>query len=262
MIHWKIILKKLRAVRALLSLIKTEIIKLKGKLVFLIALLTSALPSLINVLYTIHLPQNSRINTTFKDFYQSSFTFTEWILLPCMLGAIGSILIFSERENGTLKELMIIPVNKALFLLSKLTILLIFSILFMFLTAIFSIAGALVFSYPDMRPEWILRLLEICMKTGVLNAFSILPIVFIVVSSKQGYILPACATLIYSISGLVFASKLMGFHPLVSVFGIVWYKNIEGIKISANLMMCIINILIVSISSFLASVFILKKYNY
>jgi hypothetical protein len=249
-------------VRALLSLIQAEFMKLKRKLVILIALLSSALPPLINILYTLNLPENSSINATFKDFYQSSFTFTEWILLPCVLGMIGSILIFNERENGTLKELMIIPVNKALLLLSKLSILFVFSILFMFLTAIFTVAGALIVGYSDMTAAWIFRLFEISVKTGILTAFSTLPIVFITVAAKQGYIFPTCATLIYSISGLIFASDLMGIHPLASVAGILWYKNIEGIEMSTNLMMCVLNIVIVSILSFIASVFVLKKQNY
>lgn len=246
----------------MLSLIQAEFIKLKRKLVILIALLSSALPPLINILYTLNLPENSNINATFKDFYQSSFTFTQWILLPCVLGTLGSILLFNERENGTLKELMIIPVNKAWFLFSKLSILFVFSILFMFLTGVFTVAGALAVGYSDMTPAWILRLFEICAKTGILTVFSSMPIVFIAVAAKQGYILPACATLMYSISGLIFASKLTGIHPLASVAGIVWYRNIEGIEMSANLMMCVLNIAVVTMLSFIASVFVLKKQNY
>lgn len=171
-------------------------------------------------------------------------------------------MLFSERENGTLKELMVIPVSKALFVLSKFSILFVFAILFMFLSAIFTVAGAFVVGYSDMTATWILRLFEICVKAGILTAFSSLPIVFIATAAKRGYILPICATLIYSISGFIFASELVGIHPLASVAGIVWNNNIEGIEVNANLMMSVLNIAVVSMLSFMACVFVLKKQNY
>lgn len=246
----------------MLSLIRTETLKLKRRPVVLFALLSSACPPVINMLYTFNLPENSGINAAFKDFYQSGFTFTEWILLPCVLGMLGSMLLIDERENGTLKELMMIPVNKALLLLSKLSVLLAFSVLFVLSTAIFTVAGALAVGYPDMTAVWILRLFEIYAKTGVLTALSITPIVFIAAAGRRGYILPACATLIYAISGFILASEFMGIHPLASIAGIVWRRDAGGPETSAGLMPCILNIAAVSLLSFAASVVALKKQDY
>lgn len=237
-------------------MLEAEFIKLKRRWVILFALLTSTVPPLITILYTFNLPKGSSINAKFTDFYQ--FTFTEWVLLPCVLGMIASMLFFDERENCTLKQIMIVPVNKALFLFSKFTILLLFSILFMLLNAVFTVLGALILGYSDITRALILRLFSLCLQTGFLTAFAIFPIVAIVVIAKKGYILPTCASLIYSISGLILSSNLVVVHPLSSVAGIVWYKNIEGIKIGANLTSCILNIIIVTAISIAISIYSLK----
>lgn len=246
--------------RELLNQIQTELIKLKRKTFILFALLSSAAVPFINIVYTLNLPKNTTINRTFTEFYK--FDFTEWMLLPCVLSVIGSMIFYTERENGTLKQLMIIPVSKTIFLLSKLIVIFLFSILFMFLTAIFTVVGAYVIGYLDITSALIYRLFKLCMETGIFTVCAMLPIVFIIVIAKKEYIIPICATLIYSISGLIFASHLTGIHPLSSVAGIVWNKNIEGVKISADLKGCIINLVLVSIISIGASIYTLKKQEY
>lgn len=260
MILWRIILKKLLEVKALLNMLQTEFIKLKRKWIVFFALLTSTVPPLITTLYTFNLPKGSSINAKFTDFYQ--FTFTEWVLLPIVLGMIASMIFFDERENCTLKQIMIVPVNKALFIFSKFTILLLFSILFMLLNALFTVLGAFILGYPDITRTLILRLFSLCIQTGFLTAFAIFPIVAIVVIAEKGYILPTCASLIYSISGLILSSNLVGVHPLSSVAGIVWNKNIEGIKLSTNLTSCILNITIVAAISIVVSIYSLKMQDF
>lgn len=246
----------------MLSLLQTEFMKLKRKPVILIALLSSMLPPFINVLYTFNLPANSDINNSFRAFYQSSFTFTEWILLPCLLGAVGSILFFSEKENDTLKELMVIPLNKPMFLLSKFIMLVIFSTLFMILTALFTVIGALVFDYTDMTTSLVFRLFKISAETGILTAFSMQPLIFIVIASKKDYILPTCSTLIYSISGMIFSSQLAGIHPLSSIYGIVWSRSLKSFSVNTSLEIYILNIAVIFAISFAASAFLLKKQSY
>ncbi|NMB63486.1 MAG: ABC transporter permease [Spirochaetes bacterium] len=244
----------------MLNQIQTELVKLKRKQFILFALLSSAAMPFINTVYTLNLPRNTTINRTFTDFYK--FDFTEWMLLPCVLSVIGSMIFFTERENDTLKQLMIIPVNKAVFLFSKLIILFLFSILFMLLTAIFTVMGASVINYSDMTAALIYRLFKLCIETGIFTVCAMLPIVLIIVIAKKEYIIPICAALIYSISGAIFASHLMGIHPLASVAGIVWNKNIEGVKISPNLKGCIINLVLVSFIFIGASIYTLKKQEY
>lgn len=239
---------------------QTELIKLKRKWSILFALLSSAAPPLINTLYTLNLPKGSNINAKFTDFYQ--FIFTEWMLLPCVLGMVAAILFFDERENSTLKQLMIVPINKALFMFSKLAVLFLFSILFMLINAILTVAGALIVGYPDLTYALILRLISLCMNTALLTVIAILPIVSAVVIVKTGYIVPTCASLIYSISGLILSTNLVGIHPLSSAAGIIWYKNIEGVNMNANITECILNILLVAFISLAVSVFSLKIQDY
>lgn len=241
----------------MLSLVYTEFIKLKRKAIVLIVLLIAVLPPLINSLYTLNLPDNSPINADFRQFFQSEFVFIEWILLPCALAAVSSVLFFSERENRTLKELLMLPVNKSLYILSKFIIILCFSAVFMLLTALCTYTAGIVLSYNGMTADVLRELANTCLKTGILTAFAMLPIILITVIADKGYILSTCATLIYCISGLTFTSDLMGLHPLSSAAGIIAMNNT-----CKNQLLCVSNIAILPILSLIICVFVLKKQNH
>ena len=246
----------------MLNLIQAEILKIRRNFVVLAALCTALIPPFIDVIYTFNLPKNSTINNSFMSFFQSGFTFTEWILLPCIFCAFESFLYFTEKENRTLKELMIIPVNKALFLLAKFILLVLFSVLFMLLTTTCTVIGALPFHYSDLSTALIIKVFDISLKTGLLTVLSMQPIMLIVIVSQVSYILPTCITLIYSISGLTFASQLAGIHPLASAYGIVWSKSLKSLSINTSLEIFIFNIAALFIISFAASVFLMKKQDY
>lgn len=246
----------------MLNLIQAEFSKIKRKYVVLAALCTALIPPLINVVYTFNLPKSSTINNSFIEFFQSSFLFTEWILLPCVFCAFESFIYFMEKENRTLKELMIIPVNKTMFLLAKLIMLVLFSFLFMFLTTACTVICALPFHYTDISMALIIKLFNISFETGLLTSLSMQPIILIVIASRVGYILPTCVTLIYSISGVTFASQLAGIHPLASIYGVVWSKSLKSFSINTSLEIFVLNIAVIFVISFLACVFLMKKQNY
>lgn len=246
----------------MLNLLKAEFSKIKRKYVILAALCTALIPPLVNVVYTFNLPMGSTINNSFMAFFQSSFSFTEWILLPCVFCAFESFIYFMEKENKTLKELMIIPVNKTMFLFAKLIMLVLFSVLFMILTTTCTVIGALPFHYSDMSTTLIMKSYHISLETGLLTVLSMQPIIPFIIVSQTSYILPVCVTLVYSISGATFASQLAGIHPLASVYGIVWSESFMGFSISTSLAMFFVNIAAIFIVSFAASVFLMKKQNY
>lgn len=246
----------------MLDLIHVEVLKMKRNYVVLAALCAALLPPLINALYTFNLPENSTINNTFAAFFESGFTFTQWILMPCVFGAFGSFLYITERENKTLKELMIIPVNKMMFLLAKLITLGLFSVVFMLLTTTCTVIGALPFHYPDMSADVVFGMYKISLEAGILTSLSVQPIILLAVASQSDYILPACASLIYSISGMIFASQLAGIHPLASIYGIVWTKSLKDFSMDTSLGIFVLNIVVVFVITFAASVFLLKKKNY
>ena len=246
----------------MLNSIQIEFLKIKRKYVILAALCTAFMPPLINVIYTYNLPKNSMINTSFLDFFQSSFSFTEWILLPCIFCAFESFIYYMEAENRTLKELMMIPVNKTVFLLTKLVMLILFSILFMLFTTTCTVIGALPFHYTDMSTALIIKLFHISLETGLLTSLSMQPILLLVIVSQMSYILPICVTLIYAFSGVTFASQLAGIHPLASIYGIVWSKSLPNLSTNKSLAIYVFNIAMIFILSFAASVFLMKKKTY
>jgi ABC-type transport system involved in multi-copper enzyme maturation permease subunit len=237
----------------------TELLKLKRRPIFLYALLSSGLPPLINWIYTLNLPANSPINRTFREFGEYSFAFTEWMFLPCLLGLLGSILFFSERENGTLKELMIVPVDRAQFLLSKFTILLLFSVLFMASTAFFTATAAWAVGYAGITARSVGDLLGIYVAAGLLIGIAMLPVLCVVVIAKREYILSICATLIYSISGIIFSSYAVGIHPLASVAALI--SSAGGANPNADPAMCLLNLSVVSLCSIGASLYAFQRQN-
>lgn len=245
----------------MLNLIQVEFSKIKRKYVILAALCTALIPPLINILYTFALPKGSMINNSFMAFFQSSFLFTQWILLPCILCAFEAFIYFMEKENRTLKDLMIIPVNKTMFLLAKLIMLVLFSVLFMLLTVACTVIGALPFHYTDMSAALIMRLLNISLATGLLTSLSMQPMILIAIASQVSYILPTCATLIYAMSGMIFSSQLAGIHPLASVYGIVWSESLRRFSLNTSFGIFILNIAVIFAITFAASVFLMKKQN-
>jgi hypothetical protein len=113
------------------------------------------------------------------------------------------------------------------------------------------VIGALPFHYSDISMTLILKFYKISLETGILTSLSMQPIIFIIIASQASYILPICTTLIYSISGLTFASQLVGIHPLASTYGIVW--------LNSNLEIFVLNIVVIFAMTFVASALLMKK---
>ncbi len=231
----------------MLKLIETEFLKIRRrKLVWLMLLAAFIMPFMAFLLFK----YRGDIGVDPILFYKwSAFGYTLFIILPVILGIFCTMLIHEEKQNGVLKQLWIVPVSKLAYLFSKFSVVVLYSISFMLITAIASILFSVLPGYVVFDWESVLYLLERCLEIGVLTAFAMLPVLAIA-ASRKGYILPVCVSLVYAFCGFIFMSLNMYLLPLTSMAVIVMRnKDIPGIAFSqpvnislAFLCICIWNI--------------------
>lgn len=211
----------------MLKLIETEFLKLRRKkMIWFMLLAALIMPVMAFLLFK----YRGDTGVDPIQFYKwSAFGYTLFIFLPVVLGILCTMLIHEEKQNDVLKQLWIVPVSKAKYLFSKFFVVLFYSVGFMMITALASVLFSVLPGYVAFDWGSILYLLERCFEIGVLTAFAMLPILAIA-SSRKGYILPVCVTLVYAFCGFIFMSLNMYMLPLTSMAVIVMRnKDIPGI---------------------------------
>lgn len=211
----------------MLELIQIEFMKLRRrKLIWIMMLASLVMPFMAMLLFN----YRGEKGVDPMQFYRwSALSFTVFIILPVVLGILCSMLIHEENQHDMLKQFFIVPVSKMGFFLSKFFVILIFSVCFMLITAIASVAFSVIPGYVKFDMRSILYLIEKCMEIGVLSAFAILPILSIAVA-KKGYIFPICVTLVYSFCSFILMSINMYLLPITSMAVIMMRnKDIPGV---------------------------------
>ena len=154
----------------MLDLIICELIKLKRKKFFLLTIFAATLFPIPSVLIMKH------SNFDFNNMYSLMMLTGEFLLLPCVLGIMASILFFSERDSNTLKNFLIIPVSKAKFVLAKLSVLLLMSIFYSFVATLATIIGGAMVA--DVSMVFEKNILSVCV--GFFVAIAVMPMVAII----------------------------------------------------------------------------------
>ena len=126
----------------MLKLIKCEFMKLKRKkfvsfVVFAALLFPIPFSALI-------LRGNVGDLNAFDSLYDMLFCMAIPIMLPCILGIIAAMLFYMERDNSTLKNLMVIPIQKWKIATSKIIVLYFIGLLFAAITLLSSMIGGLI----------------------------------------------------------------------------------------------------------------------
>lgn len=160
-------------------------------------------------------------------FKWTAFSYTPWIILPVALGLVCTMLMYDEHQHDVLKQLWMIPVRPALYYLAKASVVMAFSIAFMLLTAGASVLTG--FFAASLSPSGadIIYLLRKCLEIGGIAPLCMLPILAIA-ASQRGYILPVCASLVYTFLGFILLMVNMYIHPLSSMTAIVM-RDIPGV---------------------------------
>ena len=176
----------------MLKLIQTEFLKLRRRKFVWLMLLAALFMPFFALFYFQHIGETGIDPVQFYKW--TAFSYTPWIILPVVLGMLCTMLMYDENQYDMLKQLWIVPVNRMGYFFSKFVVVLFYSVLFMFITAIASILAGVLPGYIVWDWNSILYLLKKCMEISVLTAFAVLPILA-VASSQKGYILPVCVTL-------------------------------------------------------------------
>ena len=204
--------------RELLKLVQIEFCKLRRKKLIWIMLLSAFVMPFFASLYFGYLGQTDIEPSIFYRW--SAFGYTLFIILPFVLGLLGTMLMHDENRYDMLKQLWIVPVSKMGYFFSKFCIVLIYSICFMLITALASVLFSVIPNYVEFDWNSVLFLLERCLEISVLTALAILPIMAISASQK-GYIFPVCVTLIYVFAGFLITPVNSCLHPLSCVSVII-----------------------------------------
>lgn len=119
--------------------------------------------------------------------------------------------------------------------LSKFIVVLLYSVIFMLVSAVVSVLFSVLPGFVAFDLQSIFFVIERCLEIAVLTAFSVLPILA-VAASQKGYIFPVCMTLLYIFLGFFITSISMYLHPLSSVSVIISRSgNIPGLSFAQNI---------------------------
>lgn len=202
----------------MLNLIGAELAKLRRRAFVFLMLLCALLMPLI----TLFVLRNARAEGLMPmQFYNwAALSYTPWIILPVVLGMLCAMLMADEHQYGMLKQLLIVPISGTALFLAKFAVVFLYAVVFMLLTAIVSAALGVGLGYIPFDAAVTLYLFQKCMETGVLTALAMLPILAAAVVHR-GYILPVCATFVYTFLGFILLMVNMYVHPLSSVTAII-----------------------------------------
>lgn len=243
----------------MLKLIQTEFLKLRRKKFIWLMLLAAFFMPFFALLYFIYFGKKGADPVLFYKW--SSFGYTLFIILPFVLGMLSTVLMHAENKNDMLKQLFIVPISKMGYFFSKFFVVLIFSICFMLINAVATVllsvlSGSVIFDW-----ESILFLLKKCLEIGFIAAFAMLPILAIA-TTRKGYILPICITLVYTFFGFFMTSVNMYLHPLSSMSVIiVRNRDIPDILFTQaiNVPLAILSICVWDVAAILAENVLLRR---
>lgn len=137
--------KKSQEEKALLKLIQTEFLKLRRRKFVWLMLLAALFMPFFALFYFQHIGETGIDPVQFYKW--TAFSYTPWIILPVVLGMLCTMLMYDENQYDMLKQLWIVPVNRMGYFFSKFVVVLFYSVLFMFITAIASIVAGVLPGY-------------------------------------------------------------------------------------------------------------------
>ncbi len=174
----------------MLKLVKCEFWKLKRKGLFKIALFTTVLFPVFNIM----LLSGGDLADVMSGVREES----GFLLLIPLLVIIAANLFFEEHDNDTLKNLICVPVLKSRLVMAKVFVLLLFSVVYEL--AGFCIGVLLAVTQGISLNGWALQLfLTFC--TGILLWAAALPCIILVVWCNKSYIISVIIAFFYTLLG-------------------------------------------------------------
>lgn len=201
-------------------------------------------------------------SVTRPDGWMEYCTHSMWmsilLLWPCIFELMGTYIFTRERIENTYKNLFIIPVGRVSLVLSKLFVLLIVILGITFLSYILNIAG--IFIGVKLTLNEFLQGLGTYLLSGLLTFIAMLPVMFIALMSKKGFLVSVCVTFIYAFISFIgiWSPMLSSVLPIISIFRIC---NITALSIeySFPMSMNLICMAIIGLVSLIGIIYAAKK---
>lgn len=190
-------------VRELLDLIICEFAKIKRQKFILFCLLAAGLfPIPLTALV-------AKDSLHFEQLFKLVVTFGDFLLLPCVLSVVASILFFMERDSDMLKNLMTVPVPKTKLVAAKLSVLLLVAVLYSIAGLGATIIGGLVVG----SVEGVAFKLGLSTILGIMLFVSVLPVIILIVYFNKSYIFSIIVAFIYSFLNFGISLNMLNFAP-------------------------------------------------
>lgn len=182
----------------MLDLIFCELLKLKRKKFVLLTIFAACLFPIPSVFIMQH------SNFDFNNMYSLMMLTGEFLLLPCVLGIMASMLFFGEKENDSLKNFLTIPVTDIKFILAKFFVLVLLSIFYSFVATLATILGGLMFVDVSM----ILEKSILSLLVGLFVAIAVMPIIAIILLIAKNQMIASILGCAYTIINYLFVWNL------------------------------------------------------
>ncbi|WP_220740468.1 ABC transporter permease [Leuconostoc miyukkimchii] len=156
-------------------------------------------------------------NMSFDKLKMFVFIFGFYLLMPIFMGLILATLIFEERDNNTLKNILTIPISKKRLLLAKIVIALIIGLLFSIVSLILPIVLGIVRG--NINIEQLVSTVCLGLIIGIMVTVAALPLLIVVLKIKNNYLMSFVVSLAYTVLSFVISLQYNRFPlPLSVVF--------------------------------------------
>ena len=157
----------------MLNLVQTEFLKLRRKKMIWFMLLAAFIMPFFSFVYYNYFEASGIDPVAFYKL--AAFGYTPFIILPFVLGVFCVVLMHDENRYDMLKQLWIVPVSKMGYFFSKFIVVLIYSIVFMLISAVATVLFSVLPGFVAFEWQSVGFLAERCLEIGVLTAFAVMP---------------------------------------------------------------------------------------
>ncbi|GMQ60782.1 ABC transporter permease [Vallitalea maricola] len=214
------------------NLIKVEFKKLKGSNILWICLAGCFILPIISLM----VGSNISVQSNWIDYCTQSMWMSILLLWPCIFGLMGTYIFTRERIENTYKNLFTIPVGRVSLVLSKLFVLLITIVCITFISYMLNLVG--LFIGVKLTLNDFFQGLATYLMSGLLMFCAMLPVMFIALMSKKGFLVSICVTIVYALISFIgiWAPLLSSILPIISIMRIC---NITALSIEYSYPMII-----------------------
>ena len=142
----------------------------------------------------------------------SLFQLSAYLLLMPLLVILASNLLFEELDNDTLKNLVTVPVNRTKLVLSKMIVLLLFSVGFMAVGGLVNLAVLLIQGW---EPVGFRTLFGVGIEEGLISGLGASCILLVVLLNKND-IVSVVITFFYTTTNYILSMNDMFLHSLLA----------------------------------------------